>query len=91
MQALVKHLITQSAKLTGGGEISNGVLLTGCQKDGTSCGLFALNSIIHHYLEYPLLPSDPITLSCCQMEITLDIIGSMTVCFVSHSVKYGII
>jgi hypothetical protein len=87
----VKHLITQSAKLTGGGEISNGVLPTGCQKDGTSCGLFALNSITHHYLGYPLLPSDPVTLSCRRMEITLDIIGSMTVCFVSHSVEYGII
>jgi len=84
----VKHLILQSAKLAGGDEISIGGLPTGCQKDGTSCGLFALNSITHHYLGYPLLPSDPVMLVCRWMEIALDIIGTMTVCVVSYSIRY---
>ena len=55
-------------------------LPTGSQDDSTSCGLFSLNAIAHHYLESLLLYPDPIMLACRRMEIASDIIGSMTVC-----------
>lgn len=76
----MNHLIRRSSKLPVGGEIVLGQLSTGQQLDGNSCGLFALNSIAHHYLQTPLLPSDPIALACRRMEIALNIINTMTVC-----------
>jgi hypothetical protein len=70
----IKHLVKWSAKLVGGGEVGVDKLPTGSQKDGTSCGLFALNSIAHHYLGHPLLSSDPDMLACRRTEIALDIV-----------------
>ena len=57
-------------------------LPTGCQNDGASCGLFALNAIGHHYLGDPLLPPDQTSLACRRMEIALDLIHKNTVCFI---------
>ena len=62
-------------------------LPTGHQTDGTSCGLFALNSIAHHHLGFPLLPSDPVPLACRRIEIALNIIGMMTVCVFFHFIE----
>lgn len=75
----IEHLIKRSGVLTGG-KITISNLPTGQQLDSNSCGLFALNSIAHHYLNEPLLPSDSTTLACRRMEIALDIINKMTVC-----------
>ena len=76
----IKHLINRSTKLPIHNKITLNQLPTGHQNDGTSCGLFALNAIAHHYLKHPLLSSNPIMLVCRRMEIALDIINSMTVC-----------
>ena len=84
----VRTLIQQSANLGDDGEINADELPTGHQTDGTSCGLFALNSIAHHHFGFPLLPSDPVPPACHQIEIALDIIGTMTVCIFSHSIVY---
>ena len=76
----ILHLISRSSKLPTSDKITLGQLPTECQDDSTSCGLFALNAIAHHYLNHPLLPPNPTTLVCQRMEITLNIINSMTVC-----------
>jgi Ulp1 family protease len=60
----INHLIRQSSKPPIEGKISLGQLPTGQQLDSASCGLFALNSIAHHYLQNPLLPSDSTLLAC---------------------------
>ena len=78
----VKHLINRSTNLVG--EITVSDLATGVQDDGISCGLFALNSITHHYLKVPLLPTDSIALNCCRMEIGLNILGTMTICLLIY-------
>ena len=76
----ISHLINRSSKISAHKNITLHQLPTGHQNDGTSCGLFALNAITHHYLGYPLLSPDPIALTCYRMEITLNIISKMTVC-----------
>lgn len=76
----IKHLVNRSTKLPIYNKATIDWLPTQSQNDSTSCGLFALNAIAHHYLEHPLLSSDPIALACRRMEIVLHIIGSMTVC-----------
>jgi len=76
----IGHLTKRSANLPTGRGITHGTLPTGCQKDSVSCGLFAPNAIAHHYLQHPLLPSDPVTLACRRIEVTLEIISTMTVC-----------
>ena len=77
----VKHLIKRSTHLVG--EVTVGALEIGVQKDGISCGLFALNSIAHHYLGHPLLPTDSVALNYCRMEIGLNILSTMTVCLLA--------
>ena len=74
----IKHLIGRSTNL--GGEVTVSNLPTGHQADGTSCGLFALNSIAHHYLGSPLLPTDSVMLNRRRMEIGRNIISTMMVC-----------
>lgn len=90
----IDHLIKRSTKLSGKRNITLGQLPTGYQNDSNSCGLFALNAIAHHYLGDPLLPSDPTTLACRRMEITLNIVNTMTVC-IFHMMKgdmtYGVL
>ena len=76
----ISHLVKQSKKLAVGGGIDLGQISTGQQLDGASCGLFALNSVAHYYLQSLLLLSDPIALACHRMEIALDIISTMMVC-----------
>jgi hypothetical protein len=76
----IKHLVNRSSKLPVSDKITVHQLPTGHQEDASSCGLFALNAITHHYLKHPLLDSGPIILACRRMEIALDITGSMTVC-----------
>ena len=76
----IKHLSGRSTTLPTSDKITLHQLPTGSQDDSTSCGLFSLNAIAHHYLESPLLYPDPIMLACRRMEIASDIIGSMTVC-----------
>jgi len=84
----VKHLTNRSTNLVGG--VTVGDLATGVQDDGISCGLFALNSIAHHYLKVPLLPTDLVALNCCRMEIGLNILGTMAVCLlILYIVKHG--
>jgi Ulp1 family protease len=76
----IKHLMNRSTKFPICNKVTIDWLPTQSQNDSTSCGLFALNGIAHHYLEHPLLSSDPITLACRRMEIVLHIIGSMMAC-----------
>ncbi len=76
----IKHLVNRSTIFSTHDMITLDKLPTGYQDDSASCGLFALNAIAHHYLQHPLLPSDPIMLVCYRMEIGLNIISSMTVC-----------
>ena len=83
----VRTLIRRSANLGDDGEINVNELPTGHQTDGTSYGLFALNSIAHHHLGFPLLPSDPVPLACHWIEVALDIIGMMMVCVFSHFIE----
>ena len=80
-QRWVKHLINQSKNLVG--EIAVGDLATGVQDDGISCGLFALNSIAHHYFEDPLLPTNSVALNFRRKEIGLNILGTMVVCLLA--------
>ena len=80
LERWMKHLANRSSRLPTRDEIPICQLPTGHQQDASSCGLFALNAITHHYLNHPLLDSSPINLVCARMEIALDIIGSMTVC-----------
>lgn len=75
----ISHLAKRSSKPTLIGKMSFGQLPIGQQLDGASCGIFALNSIAHYYLQTPLLPSNPIVLACRRMEIALGIISTMTV------------
>ena len=82
----INHLITRSTKLSGNITIEK--LETGQQMDEISCGLFALNSIAHHYLNTPLLPSDAIILAGRRMEIALDIISTMMVCIINTLQSY---
>ena len=65
----VEHLVNRSAVLASGSVVGYRSLPTGYQEDSISCGLFALNSIGHHYLGHPILPSDPIPLARRRMEI----------------------
>lgn len=74
----IKYLVKRSTNLSAG-DTTFGQLPTGQQMDGNSCGLFALNSIAHHYVNEPLLPTDPITLNCRRVEIALNILSTMTV------------
>ena len=60
----IKHLINRSDRFSADSKITHELLPTGHQMDSNSCGLFALNSIAHHYLEDPLLPSDSTMLAC---------------------------
>jgi hypothetical protein len=76
----IGHLVNRSSKIPTHGKITLGQLPTGYQDDSSSCGLFALNAIGHHYLGYPLLSSDLVGLACYRIEIALDIINTMTVC-----------
>jgi hypothetical protein len=82
----INHLVTRSSQLSG--NITLGPLETGQQMDYISCGLFALNSIAHHYLNTPLLLSDKILLVGRRMEIALDIISTMTVCIFTSLQNY---
>ena len=81
----LSHLTSRSSNIPTHKKTTLGQLPTGYQKDSSSCGLFALNAISHHYLHSPLLPSNPIVLACYRMEIALDIINTMTVC-IFHTV-----
>jgi hypothetical protein len=76
----MKQIFRRSKSFSHDSKIIHGQLSTGHQTDSFSCGLFALNAISHHHLNTPLLPSDQIVLVCRRMEITLDIISTMTVC-----------
>lgn len=76
----MKQLIKHSTRFPVDGKITHGPLPTGHQPDFYSCGLFALNAISHHHLNTPLLASDPIILVCRRLQITTDIISTMTVC-----------
>ena len=84
----VKHLIKRSRHLAG--EVTVGVLATGVQKDGISCGLFALNSIAHHHLGHPILPTDSAVLNNYRMEIGLYILSTMTVCLLIHLLQNSV-
>ena len=75
----IRHLVNWSTKFVVQDTITLNQLSAGVQLDSVSCGLFALNSIAHHYLGHTILPSDQIVLVCHQIEIALDIISSMTV------------
>jgi hypothetical protein len=56
-------------------------LETGVQRDYDSCGLFALNSIGHHYLpwKFPLLEFNHLLLAKFQIEIALELLQGDTV------------
>ena len=77
----MNHLLGRSVRFPPNSKVTLDQLPTGYQKDNNSCGLFAPNAIAHHHLGCPLLPSDPIRLACYRMEITLDILSTMTVCY----------
>lgn len=82
LQALeqwMKWLVRKSKRLPPGSKITHGPLPTGSQPDYYSCGLFALNAISHHHLNTPLLTRDPVVLVCRRIQITMDIISTMTV------------
>jgi hypothetical protein len=79
-QRWIGHLVNRSSKIPAHSKLTLGQLPTGYQDDSSSYGLFSLNAIGHHYLGYPLLPSDLVGLVCYQMEIALNIISTMTVC-----------
>jgi hypothetical protein len=57
-------------------DISIFPLETGMQEDSDSCGLFALNAIGHHYLQwqFPLLEPDSISQAKAQINIALEIL-----------------
>ena len=76
----LSHLTTKSSHIPAHTRITLHQLPTGYQEDSSSCGLFALNSISHHYLECQLLSPDPAILASYQMEIALNIINTMMVC-----------
>lgn len=90
----MQHLIGRSANLPSVESLALKKLETGNQPDASSCGLFALNAIAHHYLKHPLLPSDSTILACRRMEIALDIISTMMVCVFSailNTMTYSIL
>jgi hypothetical protein len=76
----IGHLVNWSSKIPDHSKITLGQLSTGYQDDSSSCGLFSLNAIGHHYLGYPLSSSDLVGLAYYQIKIALDIINTMTVC-----------
>ena len=80
LERWMKLLARHSRRFSTGSKITHGPLPTGHQPDFYFCGLFALNSISHYHLNTPLLTPDPIVLVCRRMQITMDIISTMTVC-----------
>ena len=75
----IKHVRSRPYPDTSNNPVPVHILPTGRQEDITSCGLFALNTIRHHYLGHQLLPSDRMSLVYNRMEVTLDILQGNTV------------
>lgn len=75
----IKHLKYRSKQGSKSEPVPVHSLPTGYQNDSTSCGLFALNAIDHHYLGSPLLSPDRMKLVLRWMEITLSYLHGNTV------------
>ena len=73
----VKHLLRRSKRKADSLPVRS--LATGYQDDVTSCGLFALNAIRHHYLGHSLLFPDQVSVALMRMEIALDLVHGNTV------------
>jgi hypothetical protein len=76
----IQHLKRRSGYNINKDQIPVHQLPTGYQNDVTSCGLFALNAIGHHYMNQLLLHSDQVSVAYSRMEIALDILQEKTVC-----------
>ena len=59
-------------------------LPTGYQNDSTSCGLFALNAVGHHYLDHQILPTNRASVVGTRMDIVLDLLNGNMVCVISY-------
>jgi Ulp1 family protease len=70
------HMLRRSGREIEISDISIFPLETGMQEDSDSCGLFALNAIGHHYLQwqFPLLESDSISQAKARINIALEIL-----------------
>lgn len=70
------HMLSRSGHKIPESDISIYALDITIQKDPSSCGLFALNAISHHYLKQdsPLLKSDALSLAHYRMEIALELL-----------------
>ena len=67
-------------------DISVYPLATGVQTDSILCGLFALNSISHHYLPqgFPILQHGPLSLPQYRMELALELLQEGAVSHIQY-------
>lgn len=84
----VQRLNCRSGRKLDGNSVPVHPLPTGHQDDSTSCGLFALNALSHHYLDQPLLSPDQISLVHARMEIALDLLNGNTVRPTLYNIQY---
>ena len=83
----VSHMLSRAGTPMPGSDISIYPLSTGVQRDGISCGLFALNSISHHYLPqtFSILQHGTLSFALYRMELALELLQEGAV---SH-ILYG--